>query len=561
MDDLLDALARLSARLESMERRLAALEERSSPAPIRGVTVSARSPEAEKFELPQARGVFPVVGKAMLGIAGAYVLRAIAESGSFPRLAVVALALLYAGAWLIWAARIPPVDRLVSTVYATTAALILAPMLAELRLRFQVLPDSATALLLIAFVLGASALAWKRNLTQIAWVAGVTGVLTALALLIASRNFVPYVAALLLMALASESASVRDRWQPLRFLIAPAVDFAVWILIYIHALPGSVRSEYVAIAPGILLALASLTFLIYGTSIAFRNVVLRRRISVFEIGQASISFLLAAYGWFEFARPGLAWFGIACLLLTAAGYAAATICFDRLVEQRAYHVYATWAAALFLAGTFLTLSPRPVTIVLSVASIVAMLAGFRLARVTFAFHGFASLLVAALVSGLLPFVGEALVGTCPSLPRSSIWVVAISVLACYAIAGRWEGEHWPRRLLRLFTAVLAAGVVAAFLVSGLAMLMTSAMGAGAFVAVIRTLITCALALALAFAGTRWQRIELVWTAYGTLAFVTLKLLLEDLRNGHSGSAAISIFLYAVALIVVPRVARASRETG
>jgi hypothetical protein len=75
------------------------------------------------------------------------------------------------------------------------------------------------------------------------------------------------------------------------------------------------------------------------------------------------------------------------------------------------------------------------------------------------------------------------------------------------------------------------------------------------VAVIRTLITCALALTLAFGGSRWQHIELVWTAYGSLALVTAKLLFEDLPHGHSGSIAISIFLYAVALIIVPRMAR------
>jgi hypothetical protein len=40
-----------------------------------------------------------------------------------------------------------------------------------------------------------------------------------------------------------------------------------------------------------------------------------------------------------------------------------------------------------------------------------------------------------------------------------------------------------------------------------------------------------------------------------LAFVTAKLLFEDLPRGHSGSIAVSIFLYAVALMLVPRMAR------
>jgi hypothetical protein len=108
----------------------------------------------------------------------------------------------------------------------------------------------------------------------------------------------------------------------------------------------------------------------------------------------------------------------------------------------------------------------------------------------------------------------------------------------------------------VLAAILAVTAVATFLVSGLVRLASVGMALGAsHVAVIRTLATCALSVALAFAGARWERIELIWTAYGTLAFVTIKLLFEDVVQGNSGSIAVSIFLYAAALIIVPRVAR------
>jgi len=100
MDDLLDALARLSDRLEHLERRVSTLERSSETANSRPspATVPARgTPAPEELALPQAGGVFPVVGKAMLGIAGAYLLRAVAESGSLPQWVIVALALAYAG--------------------------------------------------------------------------------------------------------------------------------------------------------------------------------------------------------------------------------------------------------------------------------------------------------------------------------------------------------------------------------------------------------------------------------------------------------------------------------
>ena len=563
MDDLLGALERLDARLETLERRVAALEGRFLALPVspaQAVPLEEAAAAVEESVLPPAESVFSVVGKAMLGIAGAYLLRAIAESGSFPKLAVVVLALAYAAMWLVWAARTAEQASLTRIAYATTAALILAPMLAELTLRFQVLPPSITGGLLSAFAVAASALAWKRNLVSLVWVANSAAVLTALALLIVSHHLVPYTAALVVMAAVAEFAAAGSRWQSLRFLVAPAVDLAVVILVYIHSLPESSRPDYAAVSTSTLLALPTLLFLIYGASIASRTVFLRLRITIFEIVQAVIVFLLATLSWLWFApgigRPAL---GVCCWFLAAACYAVAFTCFDRIKDQRNYHTYSTWSLALVLAGSFLVLPPVLLVLVLSAASVVAILIGVRVVRLTLEFHGLVYLTAAAFASSLLAYAARALAGTFPTAPGWIVWIVAVSAVACYAIGGRFPSDLWNQRLLRLLAAVLALSAVATFLISGLVWLAAIGMTPGAsHVAVIRTLITCALALALALSGSRWHRIELVWTAYGTLAFVTAKLLFEDLPHGHSASIAISIFLYAIALIIVPRLARAGR---
>ena len=75
------------------------------------------------------------------------------------------------------------------------------------------------------------------------------------------------------------------------------------------------------------------------------------------------------------------------------------------------------------------------------------------------------------------------------------------------------------------------------------------------IAFVRTLVICAVALTLAYCGSRWQRKELAWIAYATLAFVAAKLLFEDLRHGQLVFIAASIFLFAVTLILVPRLVR------
>jgi hypothetical protein len=564
MAELQDAVAQLQARLEKLEQRVLTLEgngQRSGSIPEK---MTAGGPDAAaELALPAAGGVFPVVGKAMLGIAGAYVLRAIAESGSFPKLAVVALALAYAATWMVWATRVPAGAVFAGTAYAATSAFILAPMLAELTLRFQVLPANVTSALLSAFLVGTFTLASRRRLAPPVWVAEITVVVTALGLLVASRELTPYVATLLVAAAAGEFAAMGERWPGLRIVAAPAADIAVLILIYIQSLPEGSRPGYAPVSTTALRALPTLLFAIYGGGIVWRSVGRRCRLSAFEVAQAAIVSAAAAGAWLEFAPvAGAQAVGVCCWLLAGACYTVAFVSFDRIAEQRNYHVYATWAAALVLAGCFLLLSPALAATLLSVAAVVATVVGVRVARLTPEFHGLAYLTAAAYASGLLRYGGQALAGTFPSAPGRIVWLVAVAALACFAIGGRFEGERWNERLLRLLAAVLAVSAMATFLVSCLVWLAAIGMRPeAAHVAVIRTLITCGLALALAAGGSRWKRVELVWTAYGMLAVVSAKLLFEDLQHGHSGAIAISIFLYAVALILVPRVARVGRTSN
>ncbi|HEV2689338.1 MAG TPA: hypothetical protein VGV35_12315, partial [Bryobacteraceae bacterium] len=422
----------------------------------------------------------------------------------------------------------------------------------------------ATACILVAFVVAASAFAWKRNLVSIVWVANGAAVLTAVALLIATRDLVPFLCALLCMALIAEVAASRSHWLNWRPVVAVAGDVAICILMYVYSRPENVRIEYKNVEPALLLTLGSALFAIYGASIAFRTIRLHQRIAVFETGQTAIAFLLAAFSAYSFSSR-LGTLGAVCFLLAAFCYTAAFVCFDRLSEPRNYHVYATWGVALVLAGGFLCLRPLTLTLGLNVAAIAATFLGVRSARLTLEFHGLLYVAAAAFVSGLLDYAGRALAGSFPAAPGWTVWTVAASAVVCYSIGGRsqgerFQGEQWNHRFLRVLSAALAVSAAVTFLVSALVWLVAAGMTLGeSHVAIIRTLITCAVALALAYSGSRWRRIELIWIAYGVLALVTVKLLFEDLYQGHAGSVAVSISLYAVALIAVPRMARMGRR--
>jgi hypothetical protein len=571
MNDLPDVMERLNTRLDALEQRVFALEHPADSAlaePAAGVadlmpmtagTSSSTLAAAERVdELPVSvsGGTFPVLGRAMLGIAGAYLLRAVAETSSLPRAAVAAVAIGYALAWLVGASRAKVGDWLTGTAYACTSALILAPMLWELTLRFSVLTAPATAGVVCGFVIAATALAWKREFAPVLWVANVMAAALALALSIASHQMIPFIALLLVMVTVCEYGAGKDRETGVRVLVALAADAAIWALIYIYSGPQSARTDYPSMGTGALLAPGLLLFLILGASLIYRTVLKGKTITVFETIETMIAFLLAACSVIYFGPPASAKvLGVFCIVLSCAGYAAAFTYFDRKEEKRNTVVFATWSGALLLAGSLLCLPTPWQSTLLGGAAIAATFGGARRKRLALELHGVIFLLVAAALSGLLNEVVKAMAGTLAGTPPAVVFVVSACSVLCYAAIRPCSPEPWKEQVVLLIFAALAVGAVAGLVVEGLTGLMALRMIPEAHhLAFIRTLCVCATAIALAFSGAHWRRMELTRIGYATVALIGVKLVFEDLRHGHLAFIAGSIFLFAMTLIVVPRVA-------
>jgi hypothetical protein len=271
-----------------------------------------------------------------------------------------------------------------------------------------------------------------------------------------------------------------------------------------------------------------------------------------------IAFLLAASGVLYFAPgSGAIVLGAVCLLFSAACYAAAFLLLSNAADGRNFHVFAAWAASLFLAGSWLCLPQFWLATFLGLAAIAATIFASRL---TFRFHGMAFLLTAAIASRLLAYVFHALAGTLPASLDASVCIASICAFVCYAAGKRSPQENWKSQLLHLATAALATFTLAALLVQGLLWLSALHMTPNApYVAFIRTLVLSALSIALAYSGSRWRRIELTRIAYATLGLVAAKLLLEDLRLGHLEFIAAAIFLFAITLIAVPQMAHRKKK--
>ena len=337
-----------------------------------------------------------------------------------------------------------------------------------------------------------------------------------------------------------------------------AANIAVWVLLDVAARQQSISLEYKLIPSAVVLLLLSALFVIYSASVVFRSRVLRRTITFFENVQLAAASMLLVVGVLRVGNAAeAAVLGIFFLLVAAGCYWAAFAWFDRVKERRNYHVFATWSAAFFLAGSLLSFRPTVLALFLSLAAIVATFAGVRTGNLTIRFHGMTYLAAAAFFSGLLGYAGHALFGVLPSAPNWVFWMAAASAVVCYMLGGSSATEQWYQRLPRFLSAALAVCAAVALAVVAMDSLTMGAAvpAAAARLAVIRTFVTCVAALVLGFSGTHWRRVELTWIAYLAIAFVTVKLLFEDLRCGSAGAFAVSLIVYAAVWILGPRLMR------
>ncbi|HEY2471079.1 MAG TPA: hypothetical protein VGI45_25005 [Terracidiphilus sp.] len=504
----------------------------------------------------QTANVFPVLGRAMLGIAGAYLLRALAEAGAVPKVAVAVVAIAYAFAWLVWAARAPRVPSFVPLVYAGTSTVILMPMLWEMTLHFRAFAPGVAAGALATFVVLSTTLEWRHEASLALWLSYAAAAATAIALSVAARSILPFVFTLLLIVLLCESARILGRARPMWPFVAVAADAAIWGMIFVYSGPQNARAEYPDLSPVALIVPAVVLFAITATTVASRAIWQECKVSVFAIAQGMITFGLAISSVLHFAPGGAVALGVACLALSAAAYGATFHYPPLSLQTRNLRMFSMWSAALLIAGVLWAFPEPGAGIALAIAGLAAYVAANRIDSYLLALHGAAFLCTAVIVSGVAHYVFNALAASTAGRPDLSIWIIACSATAAYAVASDRKEDGWPLHVLHLVPALLAASAICALLVHSAVALANLAMTLeNHHVAFLRTLVISAVALCLAFAGSRWGRIAMTRLAYVALAFIAAKLLFEDLRHGHMEFIAGSIFLFALTLIAVPRLVR------
>jgi hypothetical protein len=550
-------MGRLEGRLGEEQR-----ESFGEPAPPPDVVPASQ--RAGALESPAS--TIPIFGRALLGIAGAYFLRALTELGTLPLTTGVGLAIVYAAAWMGLAAKTPSHQRLELTVRSATSVLVLVPLVWEATVRFQALSSWVAAAVLAGFTILGLVVSWQKNVTVLVWIALLSGVFTAWSLLLATRDVLPFTLALLAVAAAVEVSACLEHWLPERWVAAGAVNLAVLLLTYLATrkiLPEAYVALPAAAAPGVQVALLG----IYLTSTTVRTLGRRFPFTLFETTQCPTAFVIGVGGALA-AAGGSGILPLAMpaftLLCGAACYVVSFVHLERRGRHdRSFYTYSAFGLLLMLAGTWLLLSGAALVVVWSCLALACIVASGMGDHFTLRWHGVLYLLLGAVASGAVREAGRLLLGWRVGLSGISAggWVAAAAVVVCSATAMHYQRSgvrgrtHFSISLAVSAIVVWHAAGFTAGVLTGFYQSVAGLQPPIAYCATIRTAVFTFGSLLLAWGGLRWNKPEFARLVYPLMILGGYKLVVQDLQGDRTMALFLSLLLYGGSLVLLPRLLR------
>lgn len=565
LDDLIRQVRDLNQRVLNLEQRigLAAAPEVVSPGIVEEAAAAPPSGPSPSLQEETTRLV-PIVGKALLAVAGAYLLRAMAEARVLRLEVCVAAGILYALFWLVLAARTSSGQKLTAAVHGLTSVMVLAPLLWEATVRFHAIPTWVSASVLCLFCVFGLAISWKRMVAVVAWITTLAGLVTAFALLMATRDLVPFTFALLAMAAAVEFSACLEHWLRERWIVALFADAAVLLTTFVASRAGGVPESYASIPMAAALGAQAALLIIYLASIIVRTVVRGITFTTFETAQCVLAFLLCLGGAVNIAHGHPLAFttvSVFCLVCGAACYIVSFAFLERHGRHdRNFYTYSAFGLLLITGGSRLLLPPGPVTLLWAVLALSCLYVGGRTRRTTLDAHGGVYLLLAAFFSGWLLWPARILMesGSRGGMLNAAQWIgLACAIPAYLLILLRPPATtDWLDRLLAFGVAAYAVWTVIG---SAAGILHTVCEASGedtllaAFCPTSMTAVLTLVSLALAWARWRFGRSELSWIVYPLMGFAAYKLLFVDFRGSHTLALFVSLLFFGASLILLPRI--------
>jgi hypothetical protein len=560
-------LEELRQEVQELRGRVFQLEQRIGTNPMETLAPNLAPhpayPQKSSDAITGTAGAVTVLGRALLGIAGAYLLRAVTEMGTLSWSAGVGLGIAYALAWLVWAARTPAEKKLEVAVHGLTSVLVLAPLLWEAMMRVHVVHPWAAAGVLMLFSTFGLASAWRKDLAVLAWITTLAALVIAAVLLVATRAVIPFTAALLAIAAAVEFSATLDHWLRERWIVAMVTDLAVVLVTYLVTRPGGPPDGYTPISPAEALTVQIALVAIYLASTISRTLYRSHVFTFFETTQIVAAFGITFTGVLRIAanRP-LARLSVAVLILLCAiacYFVAFKFLEHRGAQVRNFYAYSTFALLLTVVGMRIVLFSSTAAVCWAGLALAGLWLGDRLRRTTLRFHGAIYLLLAIAVSGLAWKVALTLRLSTAAWGRSAI-LVGIATIFCYLLVlrSRNPADTWPVRVL---ATTIAASVVcsAAGAFSFAAIATTRAtLGPNVSAATAVTFAVTAISLLLAWLSRKKQRPELLWLVPILMAIGAYNLFTQDLGQQHTLGRFLSLLLYGATLILLPRIGSAKR---
>ncbi len=560
-----DRLSRLEAQLDALTRELAGLHERvgilegrAHPADVSdaddvAVADAARAPTPSRES--DTTAVVSLIGRTLVVLGGAYLLRALTDSGTIAQGAGVGLGMAYALTWIVMADRAGLAGRRLSAAFHGVGFVLIAlPLLFEATARYHFLNPVASSAALGIFAVVSLGVAARSQIRSLGWITTLGALVTVVGLMVLTADLAPYAIYLVLLGVTTLWYGYIFDWLALRWPVAFVVDLTVLVLSFRAVSPETLDTPAGAIVVQLLL------LGLYLGSFGARTLFLNRDVIPFEVVQSVAAIVVGLGGAGYVTRTtgvGFLPLGLVTIVFGGAAYAVAIAFVERRQGRRRNFYFYTSAALVFtMTGWALVLPPRAIPVAWAGLALVAALAGRRSGRTTFQAHGAVYAVGAAVASGLATHALHGLgypIGA-PHEPGALAPVVLAVLAACTWLFGNGGDRpvygRIPRLLLLIVTVGGVLGLGSDWLVLGLGRAAEPGM-----VATIRTALLVAGALALAWAEGAAGFVEAGWLVYPLLAITGVKFVFEDLSAGRPATLFVAFALYGTALIFGPRLKR------
>jgi hypothetical protein len=501
------------------------------------------------------------VARAVLGLAGAYLLRAGAESGWLPHSAGILTAVAYALTWLIAAGNATNRGPAGSTIYALAASIIFVGLVWENAVRSALLPPPLAALLIVVYLCAGQLVAWLSDRREIAAATTASMMALSLVLFVTTHNLIPFNITLLCAAAVSEFAACRGRWLGQRWMAALAADFAIFITAWIFSRSRTLPEGYTAFSQLSVLTSQLTLVLVYLASMAFRTLATRTVVTAFEAAQNFVAIGLFILGQVVMAPASgqrlLA--GVFCFIIAKGSYTASILLARKKAERNSF-AYGVFGLAFQITAILIVVPPYARVFAWCVLGLGAAWLGKRERQLGLRLQAPVYVFAAALESGLIQASSQPLSGLI--VPRTShlagiLITSAAATLVCILAGSGHDGQARIPPLI--------SGALLAWSALGLgAITIKAVFGALSFATSLRTGLICLGALGSALWGAPSDscatRPEWVWLSCSLMLYGAWRIIVEEVPGGGPGVTALSLLFYGGSLLLLTRILRSRHPT-